>query len=488
MTRGTETSMESQRPEGRQQDAVRSDGSVDVVVVGAGLAGLRCAGRLLDAGLDVVVLEAEDEVGGRIRSERIDGFTLDRGFQVVNPAYAALQAAVDVDRLRLQHFPAGVRVRTDGGLRSLGDPLRAPGLLGSSVLLAGARPREVAALARWAAPLIKARHRAHGLPADLLSARPDTSVAASLDAAGAHGLLRDVLQRYLAGVVLEDDGSTSTAFALLLARSFVRGTPGLPADGVDALPRALASGLGGRVRLGRRVVGVEGRGDRVDVRVADGTLSARRVVLATDPWSLGAALGGPSQAPGARGSVGSVTVPEPKGVVTDWYAVEEPPSESGILHLDVTDARRPVINTSLVAAVAPDYAPPGRHLVQVTSLLHRGTAVPEPETRRHAGEIFGVATDRWELVRRHEIAHALPVQPAPLRPRGEQRLAGVEGLEGLAWVCGDHLDTGSQQGALVSGARAARAVLESLGLASRGPRRSRRAPVAAGDRRGTPWA
>src|SRR6478752_5919081 len=173
----------------------------EVLVVGAGLAGLRCAAILHDAGVDLTVLESADGVGGRVRTDRVDGFLLDRGFQVVNPWYPALRAAVDVEELGLQRFPAGVHVLTDGGPRTLADPWRLPRSIPATARASMTRPKEAMALARWASPLLTGVHRDHGLVRHLLDARPDTSLRESLDAAGAHGLLRRVLQRYLAGVV-----------------------------------------------------------------------------------------------------------------------------------------------------------------------------------------------------------------------------------------------------------------------------------------------
>jgi phytoene dehydrogenase-like protein len=420
---------------------------LDVVVVGAGLAGLRCAAVLQQAGAAVVVVEAGDEVGGRIRTEQVDGFTLDRGFQVVNPAYPALRAAVDVGQLDLQRFPAGVRLRTDAGVRTLADPLRAPGLVGQTAAALARRPGELWSMARWAGPLLTGLHRDHGLAGHLLRSRADTSLRESLDRAGAHGLLRAALERYLAGVVLEDAGETSAAFALLLVRSFARGTPGLPRAGMQALPRAVAAPLLDRIRLGERAEALDRLPDRVRLTTAGGVVHARRAVVATDAWSAEALLGSTGFA-----------APAPKGVVTDWYAVDEPPTGSGLLHVDVSGHRGPAVNACVVSQVARGYAPPGRHLVQVTSLL-QAEAAPEPETRRHAGRILGASTSGWELLVRHQLPHALPIQPPPLQARRDQQ------VDAVTWVCGDHRDTASAQGALVSGARAGRAVAASLGLA-----------------------
>ena len=121
----------------------------DVLVVGAGLAGLRCAVALTELGREVVVLEASDVVGGRVRTDVVNGFQCDRGFQVLNPAYPAVCRWVDVDALALQSFGAGVMVRRDDGLRVLADPFREPRLLPQTLRSGYLRPGEVAALGRW---------------------------------------------------------------------------------------------------------------------------------------------------------------------------------------------------------------------------------------------------------------------------------------------------------------------------------------------------
>ena len=132
----------------------------DVVIVGAGLAGLRAAITLGHAGRDVVVLEAADGVGGRQRTDVVDGFLLDRGFQVLNPAYPAVRRWVDVQALRLKPFPVGVQVRRETGLVTLADPRRHPSLVPATLRSGLLSPRDAASLARWAASGLLAPRRA----------------------------------------------------------------------------------------------------------------------------------------------------------------------------------------------------------------------------------------------------------------------------------------------------------------------------------------
>ncbi|MEP7762773.1 FAD-dependent oxidoreductase [Sanguibacter sp. 25GB23B1] len=424
----------------------------DVVVVGAGVAGLECARTLHEHGVAVRVVEAGDAVGGRVRSDRIDGFTVDRGFQLLNPAYPAVRARVDVDALDLRPLLPGVVVRRDDRLALLADPRRAPRLLGRTLRSGYVRPREIVALARWAAPALG--------PARRLVDGPDETLAQSLDRTGVDGTIRDeVLAPFLAGVLAEDDGTTSAAFVRLLVRMFLLGTPGVPAGGMGELPAQLARDLPD-VALGTRVESIERTGGETGhsaVRVRTGrsgggeggTIDARVVVIATDAVTAEALAG--------------VRAPAMKGLVTHWYAADEPPRTDAAI---VVDGRRrggrrpgPVVNAAVMSNAAPTYAPPGQHLVQVTCLLGAGAAAEppaEPEVRRQAGEMFGVSTSTWREITRHVVPGALPAQPVPLVTRHEVDLGGG------VFVCGDHRDTASLQGALVSGARTAEAVRRRL--------------------------
>ncbi|WP_311244286.1 FAD-dependent oxidoreductase [Microbacterium sp. WCS2018Hpa-23] len=416
----------------------------DVIVIGAGLAGLRCAGLLSARGLDVVVLEATDAVGGRQRTDIVDGFRLDRGFQVLNPAYPALRRSVDLDALALGSFPVGVRVRTAEGMAELRHPLRYPLSIAASLRSGLVNTRDAVALARWVAPAL-----VHPLSR---LARNDVAVREAWDAVGLSGPLRTaVLEPFLAGVLAESRGETSNAFARLLVRYFALGRPGLPAQGIAAVPEQLAAharAAGADIRLGAGAERISARGEEIRVEVSEGdSVNAARVVVAVGPDAVTDLTG--------------LARPAMNGLQTWWFAAAEPPTASALLTVDGR-GRGPVVNTVVMTRTVPSYAPAGRHLIAATCLLPRGTdPAEENEVRRHLSEIWGADISAWELIRRDDIADALPAQPAPLgaarSPRYAERL----------YVAGDHRDTASIQGALASGERAARAVLSDAGSSSR---------------------
>ncbi|MCM3884041.1 NAD(P)/FAD-dependent oxidoreductase [Frankia sp. R82] len=440
--------------------------TVDVAIVGAGLAGLSAATLLAAEGLSVAVWEAADDVGGRVRTDQVDGFLLDRGFQVLLPAYPEVVRQIDLPALRPRPFVRGLLLRD--GVRSvrLGDPSGGAGALAG---LVPGRALRAGDLARLVA--LTARDRVTR-PAELV-AGPDRSTRADLRARGLSTQAIDgVLAPLLRGIFLEDDLDTSARFFHLVWRSFATRPPVLPAEGMGALPRQLAARLQpGTVRLGCPADIVT----RTGVRSRDGeSLVARAVIVATDGTT-------------AARLVPGITEPTWRGVTTYYFRTDASPLRRGVLvvegssdpHRTVRPGRRgPVLNTVVLSEVAPSYAPPGSALIAASVLgvpadadaggppapgsaldgLPAGGAGPdELAVRRHLASLYGTDTTGWTLLARYPVARALPALASPHVLRRPVRTpSGV-------YVCGDHRDTPSIQGALFSGRRAAEAVLADHG-------------------------
>jgi phytoene dehydrogenase-like protein len=409
----------------------------DVVVVGAGLSGLAAARQLCLHGLDVAVLEASDAVGGRVRTDHVDGLLLDRGFQLYNPAYPEAARVLDHAALDLRAFVPGVVALTETGPVRLGDPRRRPRWAPDAL---PARSGSLPAKLRFAAYA----WRASRTPARDLESTTDFSTEVALRSAGVDdALLETVLRPFLAGVFLEDRLDTSRRFLDLVLTSFVRGTPCVPAGGMQAIPDQLHRSLPpGTVRLGERVVSA-GSGT---VRTASTELAARAVVIATDPPAAASLLPGLDIADGRS--------------VTTWYFLAD--GDPGRLAegqpVLTVDAEGPVLSTVVLTHAAPTYASGGRTLVSASALGVHEDAEREVLVRARLAHLYGVGTSRWEHVATYPIPYALPSMPPPLMVRKPVALG-----DGL-FVAGDHRDTSSIQGAMVSGRRAADAVVRELGL------------------------
>ena len=406
---------------------------VDVVIVGAGLAGLNAAITVQRAGRSLLVLEAADAVGGRMRTDEVDGLQLDRGFQILNPAYPELVDLGLLEELDLRPFDAGIMVALEQGIARLGDPRRRPQWLLSSVLSGvgdvSEKAKLMAAIARiWMrSSLANPMERAGSVEQSL-----------QVDGVGAR-IYERVLRPFLSGVFLDDPEQVAAGHGDFVVRSFLDGRPSLPARGMGALPKAMA------LRLPREALRLNTAVHEVApgrVRVDGGEITARQVIVAVDPRTAG------SWFP-------KLGVPDTRAC-TSWYHVtrQAPAEERAIL---VDGLRRgPVMNSVALSKVAPGYASGGRTLMSSTALGRLPSAADEQAARAHLASMWGTSTADWELVRTDVIEAALP----SLAP-GQPMARTVEVEPGLL-LAGDHRNTPSQQGALLSGRRAARVALRAL--------------------------
>ncbi|MEV5322641.1 NAD(P)/FAD-dependent oxidoreductase [Nonomuraea sp. NPDC052634] len=411
------------------------------IVVGAGMAGLACAVHLHEAGVPVRVLEASDGVGGRVRTDVKDGFRLDRGYQVFISSYPEARRVLDIKALDLRAFSSGVIVRGHRASARVMLPWRHP-MHAFSALMAGVGTLKDKAV------LSAVTARDLAMPGKVLRDARERRTDEELRAWGMSPKMIGCLMRpFLAGVLLERELETSSRVFHLLWRSFARGTIGLPALGMGEIPRRLADRLPpGTITLGAQVVEVSDSG----VRLAGGTtISGSAVVVAADPQAAGRLLD-------------EIEVPPMRSVTTFYHAAPRSPMGEPT---QIVDATGIITDTLVVTDAAPEYSMDGRALVS-TSVL--GLDADEPAVRRRLAEIYG-STDGWEHVATYRIPAALPAMPPPYPLRKPVRLR-----DGL-YVCGDHRDTGSLQGALVSGRRAADAVLADLPARTRSRRPAARA-------------
>ncbi|MGV9313461.1 NAD(P)/FAD-dependent oxidoreductase [Streptomyces sp. NPDC003691] len=439
----------------------------DVIVVGAGTAGLSAALALTAAGIGVSVLEAADRPGGRTATEETDGFRLDRVGRLLSTSSRELRRVPALSGLTLRPFAPGVLVHRDSRLHRTGEVVRrrGPGAVPyprthpdqaepSGAHGAWAARRSVGgaltmarALASAPRPLDEARLSASlallaGTSAERLVSRPERSAAEAMAARGLPArTVGGFLRPLLSALLCDPELTTSSRCADLTLRGFARGRLCVPEGGSGTIPDLLAAALpAGTVLTGVRVK--EASINRVSTEEY-GELSCRALVLATGAREAAELL------PGLR-------VPDFHPVTLVHHAAPEAPPTGAALVLDA-DRTGPVAHTSVMSAVDPTRAPDGRALI-TSAVLGTPPAGLDALVRAQLARVYGVPTDGWELLAVHRTPDAVPAMPAPHDPRRRVRV-----LSGL-YVCGDHRDTSTVQGALRSGRRAARAVLRDFGV------------------------
>ncbi|KAK9815902.1 hypothetical protein WJX72_011660 [[Myrmecia] bisecta] len=400
------------------------------------------------SGIPFTLLEASDAVGGRVRTDVVDGFLLDRGFQIFLTSYPEAKAALDYDALDLQPFYAGALVWYDGTFHRVADPLRhfADGLL-SLPNPVGSIPDKVNV------GLFRVKSLMGSLE-DLLRA-PETTTLKRLQAEGFSPAMIDRFFRpFLGGIFFDRGLTTSSRLFSFVMRMLATGANTLPAQGIGAVSEQLAAKLPKRsVRTGTPVRSVT-RGSPVTVTLADGsTMQSRRgVVVATEAPAARRLLGGALDESPSKAEAGV-------GTCNLYFRASAAPRDENILYLNGED-KGIVNNACFPSAVAPSYAPKGQALVSVSTigtLDNLSDSQLESQVKQELGAWFGQpAVASWQLLRIYRIPFAQPSQAPPTNLQRPVQLGN-----GL-YVCGDHRDSATLDGALKSGRRAAEAVLAAL--------------------------
>ena len=382
----------------------------EVLIVGAGLAGLNAAIHLEVAGVDVTVIESSDRAGGRVASDVIDGFICDRGFQLINAQYPALQELDVLKELDFIEAPRVIEVCLGDRHHVIGDPRQVPWTVLDKAT--GSIPEKIALL-RFIAGRVN----------------PGESIGQALRTTGT--CYERVLRPFLQGVFLTDPNNVDALYGHSIIKSFVNGRPGVPRKGVGELSKALAKRVSNIVYYTQ-----VDRIDQTSVHTNNGTYTAKKILIATDATT-------------ATQLLGLTEVPRMAGCITWYHAVAQNPSGNGRLIVD-GQRRGPIINSVVMSDISSNYAPHGQHLISTTTDLN----VTESDVRRHLAIMWGTSTHEWQFVAKYEIPAALPIHNVG------RALSQSMKINDHHFVAGDHRTVPSQQGALFSGRLAAQLILD----------------------------
>lgn len=387
--------------------------SKPIVVIGAGLAGMNAAITLQQAGREVIVLEASDRAGGRVQSDLIDGFTCDRGFQLINAKYPELARLNLIDQIDFRFADRAINVAIDGKLHRIGDPRKYP--LSAFDRATGNLSEKLASIS------IFFKAPSEGI-----------SIKQHLSAIGLGRTFDRVLEPFLRGVFLTDLNNVSASAGIEIIKSFISGKPGLPSGGAAQLSYLLAKEIRD-LRFEITVNSIK----KGSVNTSAGVIEASSIVVATDSTTSAQLLD-------------LTSVPKQAACTTWYHSTSTAPVNHGQVIVDGQN-RSPIINTLVISNFIEEYAPTGKCLISSTTDI----GVTESEVRRHLSALYSYDNRNWELVAKYEIPAALPINGVRISQPIETRIG-----DGI-YLAGDAQVGPSQNGALKSGRLAAAAVLAS---------------------------
>ncbi len=371
------------------------------VVIGGGLAGLSAAITLQEAGESVELYEASDDLGGRVRSDYIDGYILDRGFQLINSGYSEIKRLQVIEEIDFCKSDRTIDVITPFGISSIGDPRLHPILATRSPL--GSLAEKISVL-------------------KFVGDKPNSSISLrdALLASGTGDLYENVLKPFLRGVFLTDLENIDSSYGREIIKSFVVGDSGLPRAGAGALSEALGARVE-NVILNNPIDSLQ-------------QFAGKKVILATDAHTT-AKL---TRIPLETGFADSHT----------WYHAL-PAGVISSKRLRVTSTANPIVNSIALSNVVSQYAPEDKTLISSTAI----SSITDEQALNEVAKFWGIAPSDFELIKRYDIRNSLPV----FKP-GKNGVTSAR-INDELFIAGDYLTAGSQNGALLSGRLAA---MESL--------------------------
>ncbi|THB77402.1 MAG: FAD-dependent oxidoreductase [Desulfobacteraceae bacterium] len=406
----------------------------DIIIVGAGISGLSCARHLNSAGMKCLILESGHRVGGRIISDHVDGFILDRGFQVLQTAYPEVRRQLNLDELDLQPFGPGVAVRLDGRMVLISDPVRNPSNIWSTLTAPiGTFSDRLKMLRLFAENRFKGSNR--------IFETPDMS---TIDFLREYHFSEQIIERFFrpffAGACLDPDINASSRVFRYLFNVFASGDAALPSKGMGDIPARLAHDIPpDQIHLNTRVESI----DEHSVTLSSGQrINARAIVIAT-------------QGPETERLLNIRSHSSSRGEHCLYFSSETPPINKPFLILN-GEARGIVNNVAVPTLNAPSYSSSGRHLIAVVVLGQLSMDPPslEKQVRKELTGWFGEHVKGWAHVQTYHIPHALPDQSPPI----SSPMKGFNKIRDGLYTCGEYKSVPGIQWALLSGRRCAEQV------------------------------
>lgn len=409
----------------------------DIIIVGGGMAGLTAAHYLHKAGKDFLLLEGSDRVGGRVKTDQVDGFLLDQGFQVLLTAYPEVKAVLDYDALNLKAFLPGALILQENGSKSqIGDPLR---WLGStfSTLFNG--------IGTWGDKfkILALRGRLSGLSIDEIFQEEETTTLQALrDYGFSEDMIRTFFTPFLRGIFLEKDLSTSRRMFDFVFKLFSEGNTSIPANGIEAIPRQIASRLpANSIRVQQKVTRIE----KGKVHLASGeVLEAKHILIATDALNAAQLL---------QQNIKNTAY---ESTLNVYFSSDTAPFQKPILALNAA-SNSIVNNCTVLTNLSNQFAPKGKHLISV-SIIGKNT-FEEDLAEKIKSELkthFDSEVNDWEHIKTYLVKYALPQAKSIKNDLSPSEIKLAEGL----YICGDHLMNGSLNAAMKSGRLAAELILK----------------------------
>jgi phytoene dehydrogenase-like protein len=398
---------------------------IPVIIIGGGVSGLTCANYLHKRGIDFLLLEASEEFGGRVKTANIDGYLLDRGFQVLQTNYPEAKKLLDYDALSLKTFESGAKIRTSEGFMTMQNPFRNPLAFIPMAFSSVGSLVDKLKIAKLIGEVKLASSE------ELISGEATATYNYLKSYGFSEKIINTFFRPFFAGVFLEEELTTGSNFFRFTFKQFFEGNAAVPENGMREIPSQLLNNL--PVASVRKNVAVESIENNV-VKLSDGTsLSAGKIVLATNPEATDKLL--------------NLHIERVYNSTTCLYFSADFSPMAGKKYLSLNPNRRQLVHHMCVPSdVSAAYAPAGKTLISVTLRDAKGLSKVKQveQTKRELSEWFGSSVNAWRLLEHQEIPQALSFYDGSTKSTDYQVAENT-------YRCGDYLAYPSLNAAMKTG-------------------------------------
>lgn len=399
-----------------------------ITIIGAGISGLSAGLHLHRQGFSVKIIESSDRAGGRIKTDVIDGFRLDRGFQVLLTSYPETKMLLDYKALQLKLFLPGATVLYDGGQFEIADPFRRPSALLATVFAPVGSLKD-----KFNTFLLKQRLIRKSVKEIFLQEQKS-----SLEQLKSYGFSSKMINRFFkpffSGIFLENNLETPNRMFDFVMKMFSEGDAAIPALGMEEIPRQLVSQLPSDCFLyNTKVVDIR---DNTIFTNSGIELKSDIIIIATEANEL--ILKSKSNVETQHHSVTNV-----------YFQASVAPSKKAVVILNATATKKTVNNLTVMTNVSKAYAPEGKVLISVScnGLLDFDELELAQKIKDELQPWFGNQVENWAHLKTYKINYALPKLSVL---KDDLEIADLKIRQNL-YCCGDHLLNGSINAAIKSG-------------------------------------
>ncbi|MCF8322465.1 MAG: FAD-dependent oxidoreductase [Flavobacterium sp.] len=399
-----------------------------ITIIGAGISGLTAAVYLYQKGYKVQILEASERAGGRIKTDIIDGFRLDRGFQVLLTEYPETKALLDYKKLNLKRFLPGANVLYDGGQFEIADPFRRPTAVFATLFAPVGNLKDKINTFFLKNKLVKIT-----IPA--IFKQPETDTISQLKNYGFSSKMIDRFYKpFFSGIFLENDLKTSSNMFDFVMKMFSEGDAAIPELGMEEIPKQLVEMLPeNSIKYNVKVSAIENN----TISCEDGTtFQADKIIIATE-------------AIGLAGNYISKTKQNFHQVTTMYFEASIAPTQKAVVVLNASKDKKWVNNLTVLSNISNEYAPKGKVLI---SISYNGIPAIDDATlsenmKAELKQWYGNQVNYWKLLKTYRINYALPNQEKVSNEVSNSEIKINDNL----FICGDYLLNGSINAAMKSG-------------------------------------